>query len=177
MLAPPSTALLIVPPADICDAVDAWRRRYDPQGEQIPPHITIAYPPFVSAEDWPVFSLELADLLQSVPPFAITLKEVGVFTGIPQILWLRPDQEGDLPRLRELLETRFADVFQPLPYAYTPHMTVGQFEESPGLATARAELQAGWQPLSFLVDRLFFAIQRESGRWQVRDFVRLGPPG
>ena len=176
MLFLPCTALLIVPPADVCDSVDAWRRRYDPHCEHIPPHITIAYPPFVPPEDWPVFSLGLAEILQSIPPFAITLDGVDCFTGIPQILWLRPNQDGGLPRLRELVETAFPQYVQALPYAYVPHMTVGQFDESSGLAAARADLQAGWRSLSFTVDRVFFAIQRDSGRWQVRDAVRLGLP-
>ena len=79
-------------------------------------------------------------------------------------------------QLRSLLETCFPAEVQVLPDAFTPHLTIGQFEEAGSLEAARSELAAKWQPLSFLVDRLFFAVQQAGGRWQVRDAVRLGQP-
>ena len=83
MLLLPSTALLIIPPADVCDVLDSWRRRYDPQAEHLPPHITLAYPPFVPSGQWPVRCFDLADILQAVQPFTITLEGVDTFPGIP----------------------------------------------------------------------------------------------
>ncbi len=174
MLFIPGTALLIIPPSAACDRIDSWRRRFDPHSEHIPPHITIAYPPFIPADKWFILSLDLAETFRSIPPFEITLDSVEIFTGIPQGLWLRPQQDTGLTQVRSLLETCFPNYVQAMPDGFSPHMAVGEFEQAPALEAARVELAAGWRPLSFLVDRVFFAIQQAGGRWQVRDSVRLG---
>jgi len=172
----PASALLIIPPAEVCDRIDVWRRRFDPHAELIPPHVTLAYPPFASVEQWPVMCLGINELVESIQPFEITLEGVDVTSGIPQVLWLHARDDGALPRLRGLLETRFPALVQPLLDGFTPHLTVGQFEEDAPLAAARAELESGWEPLHFEADRLFFAVQTPDRRWQMRDFVRLGCP-
>jgi 2'-5' RNA ligase len=176
MLFPLASALGIIPPSDVCDSIDVWRRRYDRFSANFPPHITLTYPPFLPEERWPVFSLELAECLAGFEPFEVILEGVGAFPGIPMGLWLLPRDDGSLARLRAALESSFPQYVEPLPFTFTPHVTVGTFEEQKPLEAARAALEAAWQPLRFSVDRIFFIVQQPGGRWQMKDFLRLGKP-
>jgi 2'-5' RNA ligase len=169
----PATALTIIPPSDVCDAIDLWRRKFDPLSANIPPHITLTYPPFIAPESWPVFSLELAECLAGFASFEVLLDGAGTFPGIPLALWLRPQDDGSLARLRAELQKCFPQHVAPLPFTFIPHLTVGVFDEAESLNAARAALESGWQPQRFLVDRVFFAVQQPGGRWQIRDFLRL----
>lgn len=176
MLFPQSTALGIIPPSDVCDVIDPWRRKYEPLAVHFPPHITLVYPPFIQPEEWPVFSLELADCLASVEPFEIRLEQIELFKGFPMALWILPVDQGQLAGLRTELEGRFPHQIQALPFDYTPHLSVGTFNDLAALEAARSAVEAAWQPQQFLVDRVFFLVQQAGGRWSMRDFLRIGKP-
>ncbi len=174
MLFPFGSALGIIPPSDVCDSLDVWRRRYDRFSANFPPHITLTYPPFLPVERWPVFSLELAECLAEFAPFEVCLEQVEAFQGIPMSLWLQPEDDGSLVRLRGALESRFPQYVTPLPFTYKPHLAVGMFEKQDALQEALGAFRAAWQPARFLVDRVFFIVQQPVGRWQVKDYLRLG---
>ena len=42
------------------------------------------------------------------------------------------------------------------------------------LAEARARVEAELKPMTFLVDRIFYSTQMETGQWWVRDYVQIG---
>lgn len=173
MLSITSTILGIIPPAEVCDGIDLWRKRFNRLPTAIPPHITLTYPPFIAPERWPVFSLELAESLAEVKPFEVCLDGAGIFQGFPMTLWLYPRDDGTLMHLRKLLEHTFPGLIAPLPFDYTPHITVGLFDDYLDLQTARKQLEDGWKALSFTVDRIYFIVQQSAGLWRLSDFVRM----
>jgi 2'-5' RNA ligase len=168
------TNLSVFPPEAINDLVDVWRRTYTPSTVRIAPHITLVYPPFIPQERWPLFRLELNECLAGFSPFDVSLNKVESFPGNPLILWLKPEDNGQLALLRKTLETQFPNEIAPFPIRFQPHLTIGLFEDPVFLAQAFARVQAELIPMSFQVDRIFFCTQVETGQWWVKDYVQLG---
>jgi 2'-5' RNA ligase len=168
------TSLNVFPPEAINDLVDVWRRAYTPSVTRIAPHITLVYPPFLSQERWPMFRLELTDCLADFLPFDVSLNLVESFPGNPLILWLKPQDSGQLVLLRKTLEERFPQEIAPFPIRFQPHLTIGLFDDADALAMARERVQAELKPMSFRVDRIFYCAQIETGQWWVKDYVQIG---
>jgi len=173
---PGDSGLGLFVPAPASDAINRWRRVYDSHHQIIAPHVTLAYPPFVPEAHWPQVRPALADCLQDFPSFTITLRALGTFAGDPyHVLWLRPEDDGRLLRLRAALEERFPDYVPPVPFdRYTPHATVGFFKDPAALAGAQAVIQAEMTPLRFQVDEFVYLVLDDDGVWQLRDRLPLG---
>jgi 2'-5' RNA ligase len=168
------SGLGVLPPTEICESIDAWRKAYDPSYPVVAPHITLAYPPFVSQERWAAFSLALAECLADFAPFKVVLAQVYRFDGSPNILWLKPEDGGALTRIRRVLEKQFPGEIQRLPFRFQPHLTIGQFEELGALEEARAKVTLELKPLQFEVDRVYYVGLSPDGGWRTRDYLRLG---
>ena len=76
--------------------------------------------------------------------------------------------------VRKTLEERFPQEIAPLPIRFQPHLTIGLFDDAAALAEARARVEAELKPMTFLVDRIFYSTQMETGQWWVRDYVQIG---
>jgi len=175
MFFPQATSLSVIPPAEICDEIDSLRRRYGRLAAYVPPHITLVYPPFLSPEQWPVFCLEMAEFFAQTPPFEVTLRRIERFKGFPMALWFIPEDPAPLINLRNGIRQHFSGKIEPLPPDFTPHLSVGAFDDLPSLEATHSAVEAAWKPQTFVVDRLFFLVQQpEDGRWAVRDYLRLG---
>ena len=62
----PETALVAIPPAEVCEAIQPMRVAYDPQGTVVVPHITLLYP-FVSRAAIPLVLPCLEEACTSTP--------------------------------------------------------------------------------------------------------------
>jgi len=168
--------LVVFPPLRISAQIDRWRRIYDPLFELVPPHITVAYPPFVPEEDWPAVQPALARCLSSFSPFRIRLQGLGVFSGDTFVLWLRPEDGGTLARLRARVAEEFPQYVPALPFDYVPHLTIGCFETEDELRRAQQAIEAGMVPCHFLVKELVYTSPDHGGDWGVYQRLALGPP-
>lgn len=168
------TGLGVLPPTEIGEKIDAWRKAYDPSYTVFGPHITLAYPPFVSQDRWAAFSLALAGCLEDFTPFKVTLAQVDRFEGSPNILWLRPEDGGALVSIRRVLEKQFPGECPPLPFRFQPHLTIGQFDDLDALEEARARVTLELKPLQFEIDRVYYVGLAPDGHWRSRDYLRLG---
>lgn len=170
-----ATSLSIIPPTEVCDEIDSLRRRSGRLPAYVPPHITLVYPPFISPERWPVFCLELAEFFAQVAPFEVTLRRIERFHGLPMALWLIPEDPAPLINLRNGIRQHFSGPMEPLPPDFTPHLSVGTFDDLPSLEAAHSAVEAAWKPQTFVIDRLFYLVQQPGGGlWAVRDYLRLG---
>lgn len=167
-------ALVALVPDPLAQEVDKWRARYDPNYEIVPPHITVAYPPFVPDEDWEAVRPAVARFLDLLPPFTIHLRELGVFAGDYHYLWLKPEDDGALSRIRSLLEQSIPQYVPDLPYPYQAHVTIGVFESREALLTAQQCVMAKWKPCEFELNHLVYMSPDSRGLRCVCSRLHLG---
>jgi len=173
-LVPGQRGLAILPPRRISTPIDKWRRAYDPLFAFVPPHITVAYPPFVPEEDWPAVQSELARCLSSFSPFRIRLRGLGTFSGETFVLWLRPEDDGTLVRMHARLAEEFPQYVPALPFDYVPHLTIGCFEAEDELQRAQQTVEAEMVARQFLVRELIYTSPDQGGAWRACQRLALG---
>jgi len=171
---PGDSGLGFFPPREIGLEIDRWRRIYDPHHEGIRPHITVAYPPFIPEKDWGMNRPALVELLKNFQPFSVTLRELGTFAGSPSVLWLRPEDDGNLSRLHSALAGHLPAYILTLPVGYVPHLTLGFFESQEALAEAQKAILSEIKPLHFQADELIYMVFGDDGVWRTRDRLALG---
>ena len=163
-------------PEEVSLEIDKWRRVYDPYHEAIPPHITVTYPPFIPEKEWPLVRPALVKCLRAFHPFNITLKELGTFAGSPCVLWLKPEDGGNLSCIYVTLAERFPNYVSALPFDYIPHLTVGFFNSQEALSQAQEAISSGMKSFHFQVDELLYMVLGGDGTWRIRDRLPLGEP-
>lgn len=151
------TALVIVPPPDICAYADHYRKLYMPEEvEKIEPHITVAVP-FVPANMLGAVEARLRGALAKCAPTRLSLRGFDMFrdTGVLYIRLAHPE------RVRAIYHAVLAEFPEYPIYGgqfgeeFTPHLTVGRFSD-------RAELERVYEELS--VQKLFIG-------WDVEQIV------
>ena len=167
-------ALVALLPPQVSAEIDRWRSLYYPSFQVVPPHITVAYPPFVPVEDWARVQPLVAQCLRGFAPFSVQLAHLGVFHGDPSYLWLKPEDGGCLMRLHQTLVERFPQYMPDLDFAYCPHVTIGAFSSARELRAARQAVSAAWQPCQFEVRQLVYLAPDEGGVWCVCSRLPLG---
>jgi 2'-5' RNA ligase len=163
---------ILVPPI-ASRSINRWRREYDPSYPALAPHLTLAYPPFVPPNEWETIRGDCAAQLSRFSPFNITLSGVGTFLSPWRVLWLKPDEESKLKRLRNALEKRLPTQIPVFPVAYQPHVTIGLFPDEESLAAARDRVSEEFKPITFLVQTVDYLVQDTDGIWRVYDRLPL----
>lgn len=169
------TLSVFLPPETVRQ-MDGWRRVYLEQFLEIPPHITVVYPPFIRVENWPSLRLALLECLQQFQPFDVTLKEWGMFTDSPYILWLKPEDSGNLSTIHATLTQRFPHHVPRGCFGYVPHVTVGVFDSPEALFQVRENVPPEIPPLHFRVEELSYTVLGDNDEWQVHDRLPFGIP-
>lgn len=172
---PRNSGMGITLPEPAGEAVNVWRRLYDPSFDMLWPHITLAYPPFVSPEVWPQVKPIIAACLEGFQPFRITLKETGIFQGDPlHVLWLKPEDGGTLARMRRALEKALPEYVPPLPFDYQPHVSIGFFQDLRALQQAQEKVRNELAPVVFQAHMVGYAFQDPDGTMHIHDQVPIG---
>jgi 2'-5' RNA ligase len=172
--APGDSALAFVVPSGPRRQIDRWRRAYDRYYGLIPPHITIAYPPFVPEKEWPGLRPALQEVLAAFRPFDVVVRELGAFPGDPSVLWLKPEDGENLERIHAELLERFASRVSASTLEYVPHLTIGFFDSPDALSRARQSVELTLKPMQFTLRRLAYAVLGESNAWRLCDQLALG---
>lgn len=150
------TAVVIIPPKEVWEPIQAIRRVHDKQFRRWLPHLTLLYP-FAPKRDFNKVLPELARVGWSHKPFTLTLAKFGSFRhGRDYTLWLEPDPQAPVVALQGALSKalpQFGDTGS-FKGGFTPHLSVGQVEGKGKLERLRGELQANWRPLRFTVGEL-----------------------
>jgi poly(A) polymerase len=159
----PFTAAVLIPPEEIWEPIQAIRRAHDPRIGRWMPHVTLLYP-FVPTASLDKAAALLRPACASDIPFGLTLGEFGWFDhGRWATVWLGPVPGAPVTRLRDRLaeELPWCDDTSRFEGGFSPHLSVGRWP-APQAAAAAAELQAGWQPLQWRVDRVCLIARPES---------------
>jgi 2'-5' RNA ligase len=173
---PEIRGLVVLFPEEVGVEIDKWRRIYDPRYQMVPPHITVAYPPFVPEKEWPLVRPALVECLSRFQPFRIHLEELGAFAGSPHVLWLKPEDDGNLMRIHAALEERFAQYVPASPFDYIPHVTIGAFHSEEELFRAQEAILSEWKPCHSHVNELVYMSSDNDGVWCVCTRLPLGQP-
>ncbi len=174
----PFAAVVLIPPAEIWEPIQAVRRRHDPAVDRWMPHVTLLYP-FLSAEELPRAADELGEMCASSLGFGVDLARFDCFVHGHRwaTVWLRPEPPEPIIRLQsQLLECfPWCDDTQRFPNGFTPHLSVGRWPAGRSEA-AVAELQECWQQLNWHVDRVCLIARPDSGEapFSVRHELPLG---
>lgn len=161
------TALIIVPPPDICAYADHYRRLYMPDMVQkIEPHITLVYP-FAPYSRLPEVEPRLREVLAAFRQMWVSLRGFSVFkrTGT---LYLRL---ADPERVLTLYRAIFAAFPEYPAYGgqvgkrFTPHLTVGQFDDPDELDRVYNELSAQRLYIGFVAEQVVLKFQLDDGIW------------
>ena len=171
---PQDRALVVVLPERICAQIDTWRQAYDPNHGIMPPHITVAYPPFVPEEHWSGLRQAVRQCLGQFRPFQVLLGGLGAFGAEECVLWLRVEDGGQLLRIRASLMHCLPHYVPPLPFEYVSHVTLGVFNSLAGLQEAELAIGGQVKPRRFTVRRLTYLSPDEEGVWSVCSHVPLG---
>jgi 2'-5' RNA ligase len=160
----------------LAPALDRWRlASVDAARHGVPPHITLLYP-WRSAPLRPIDLAEAATALAGVPPFMVTLRDLGRFPGV---LCLRPEPQDVLRDLIRRLAAAFPDT---PPYGGEfadplPHLTVAKANDGDALDRIEAEVRAAicaLLPLTQLVEAIAIEEEGEDGMWSQRAAIPLG---
>ena len=122
---------------------------------------------------------ELARAAASVEPFDVTLREFRVFVHKRSAtLWLHPEPSRSeaLQKLQAALQaaTPLCDAQRSNHGTFTPHVTVGHFDDEAAALSARDRILAsGWQGIQFPVSEVVLMSRGGGGgqfepRWRVR---------
>ncbi len=169
--------LVIMLPEEATGQIAGWRARFDPYHLTIPPHISLMYPPFVSRSEWQAERTALAQRLAGFPAFDVTLARTGAFLAPRHVLWLQPEDGGMIRLLEASVREHFGLPPAPPPYEFTPHVTIGFFDDEAALRQAEAEVMATLAPLVFRVTETTYMFGRDDCTWQVDDLLPFDQAG
>jgi 2'-5' RNA ligase len=172
------SAIIITPPQELWEPIQAIRRAHDKSFERWMPHINLVYG-FIPDAYFPEAAALIADALASFGPFTVTLRAFADFEHpSSHTLWLRPEAqpEGALHRLQATLQSLFPrcdELSRRSEQGFQPHLTVGQ---APNKAAAQALTQAwqrDWEQITFTVDSVALISRRDDEPFVVRHVVPL----
>lgn len=151
------TAVVLIPPEDQWEPIQAIRRAHDRHVRRWMPHISLLYP-FRPAEMFDDATDALRAALSRIAPFEITLREFRHFRhGRSSFtIWLAPEPEDALKRLQAAIQTRFPDCDDVSRHGdgFTPHLSVGQAASGAAIEELSGVLRRDWQPVAFGLTRV-----------------------
>jgi 2'-5' RNA ligase len=151
------TAVVLIPPEECWEPIQAIRRKHDRQIRRWMPHVTLLYP-FRPREAFDEATVALHAAVRDRPPFDLALGEFrhfdhgrGRFT-----LWVVPEPTEVLQRLQASLQSAVPDCDDVSRHAhgFAPHLSVGQVRGRAALDELLRRLQDSWEPLRFTVNRV-----------------------
>ncbi|UCD05931.1 MAG: 2'-5' RNA ligase family protein [candidate division WOR-3 bacterium] len=165
------TGLVVMPPPEIRNEINMWRRVFKAYDSMITPHITILYP-FIPEDRWNGSRRMITNQLKDIRQFEIKLRELGTFVRDESILWLKPEDGGKLTKINSRMHVLFSEYIAASALAYVPHLTIGVFDRTEELLKARATVRKQLKPLTFTVERLIYAVYEDEG-WRIHDTIML----
>jgi len=158
------TAVVLIPPEDVWQPIQAIRREHDRQVRRWMPHVTLLYP-FRPYEEFDAAAGALAEACRGVEPFEVSLAEFRWFSHGRRgfTMWLSPEPAEKLVELHEALWLTAPDCNHVRRHAvgFVPHLSVGQVRDRPTLRRLVSSLQAGWQPIRFRAAEVSLIFRRQ----------------
>ena len=148
-----TTAVVLIPPEQAWEPIQAIRRKHDRQVRRWMPHVTILYP-FRPQEEFAALAEGFSGALRGVAPFEVRLAEFRHFRHGPTsfTVYLTPEPSQPILDLQRVLLsiTPDCDDTSRHPGGFHPHLSVGQFRGSQeALRELLDSLRSTWSPLNF----------------------------
>lgn len=170
------TSVVVIPPQEVWEPIQAIRRQHDRQIHRWMPHVNLLYP-FLPREQFDLAVPRLTAACQQVSAFDATLSTFRSFTHASgrSTLWLAPEPQALFAQLQEVLHAAFPDYDDQSRFAggFTPHLSVGQVASRRALRSLTATLQAEWQPLLFSIAAVALIWREADGPFQVEHWLSL----
>ena len=127
------TALAWVPPEDVQAPIQAIRRVHDPRFDRWMPHVNVLYG-FVAEHRFDEAAELVREAVRPLPPFPVALEQVRAFQHRDDAtLWLDPAGSDAAKKswnaLASALLLRFPRCDERHRAAFTPHLSLGRFED------------------------------------------------
>ena len=147
-----TTAVVLIPPTEFWEPIQAIRRVHDRQVSRWMPHITLLYP-FRPREQFEALARQFGDVCDTIARLDVRLAQFRYFQHGREsyTLWLDPEPGAPLVELQSRLLGVVPDCDDVNRHegGFTPHLSVGQVRGNQRLGELQEELQTSWQPISF----------------------------
>jgi 2'-5' RNA ligase len=151
------TAVVLIPPQECWDPIQAIRRVHDRHVKRWMPHVTLLYP-FRPREMFDEIAEMLQAILAGVQPFDVHLREFRHFRHghASYTIWVAPEPGDTLKRLQAVLQAAVPDCSDVSRHSagFTPHLSVGQVRGTAELEDLTGLLRESWEPLTFRLVRV-----------------------
>jgi RNA 2',3'-cyclic 3'-phosphodiesterase len=152
-----TTAVVLIPPAEIWEPIQAVREQHDRHFIRWMPHITLIYP-FRPRAEFTGLAEHFAVVCRGIEPFRLELRDVQCFRHRHEsfTLWLAPAPKASLVDLQAALGSVVPDCADVAQHreGFTPHLSIGQVQGEAARLQLQQTLQAIWQPQFFIVSEI-----------------------
>ena len=121
------------------EVLESARERFDPDGADMPPHVTILAPIEVDADAMPAVTRHLAAVAAATAPFSVLLRGAESFRPVTPVVFVAVG-EGAEPCVALEARVRSGDMAVDLRYPYHPHVTIAHDVADDSLDAALTEL-------------------------------------
>jgi 2'-5' RNA ligase len=170
------TALVLVPPHDICSYADHYRELYMPDtAARVEPHVLVLYP-FAPLEVVHREQHRLRAALSRIEPFYLSLRGFDTFPALG-LLYMRLSHPERVVALYRAIYAEFPDY--PI-YGgqtggdFTPHVAAGQFDDPAELERVHEELAGQRLFIGWTVEALTVKHLDPDGVWHTWAELPLG---
>jgi 2'-5' RNA ligase len=149
------TAIVVIPPEDIWEPIQAIRRRLDRNVRRWMPHITMLYP-FRPMCEFEELSRKFRVISGDFSPFKVGLVEFRYFQHSKRsyTIWLDPEPGEPISELQGELVNLVPDCDDVGRFGrgFTPHLSVGQVRVD--VEETIQVLTESWEPIEFTLDEI-----------------------
>ena len=164
--------VVIFPSKPLQDKVNGYRKRYDPHYALVSPHITLKSSFDAGDDDVTVIAEKLRKIAALHQPFSYHVSKVKSFEPVNNVIYFKVDLNDTLTSLYEMMHTD--DFPGEEPYAFVPHLTIGQELSDDEHSDVYGSLQMDAIELTEIADRFHLLYQLENGAWTVHETFLLG---
>jgi 2'-5' RNA ligase len=133
----PRRVIVVFPDPRDLRAVVAFRKRWDPLADQIPPHLTLVFP-FTDDMSTAELHQHVVRATKGIWPFGVKLSGVTGFEGENLFLNIKVGNDA-LIALHDRLYMGPLQRHLSLAHTFVPHVTIGRVADRPGFAAALEE--------------------------------------
>ena len=164
--------IAIFPSKPIQDEANAYRKRYDPKYELVPPHITLKDGFLANQETIQELIIELKKIANEVDPFSIQITKVSSFAPVTNTLYFKVEPNDQLTYLvNKMHEGKFSKEME---HAFVPHITIAQDLSDGEYSDVRGTLEMMKVEFEDVIDRFQLLYQLENGSWTVYETFVFG---
>ncbi|GEL77131.1 YjcG family protein [Tenuibacillus multivorans] len=164
--------IAIFPSKEIQDVANSYRKRYDPNYKNIPPHITLKERFKVNTDEIDQLAKELNKIAADMEPFEIEIHKVSSFSPVTNTVYLKVAPNESLTYLNEKMHQGIFPSEQQ--YAFVPHITISQDLSEDEHSDVYGSMKMLTFDLKDTVDRFQLLYQLEDGTWTVYETFKFG---